>query len=544
MKKYAAIIGILVCALLPTRAEAERFAGEDSLVARLPSHRVSEYLELTVLMNPLQMRQYLMLSTERERSRWMKRFWAELDPTPASEKNERRVEHEKRIAVAREYFPSRGAPGWDDRGEAIVRWGLPSSRMKTRGDVTLNGVTPPGEVWYYHRFAMVVTFKDFTLTEHYTFSNGAMEHPLASLDEIRKIARSSELSRSTERRKLEPVQFLDPQEFKNVLNNADKSEIDYWNDMYIHSEILRQSAMNDVINGFECEKVKAGQVAGNFDRFLSEMPVVHQCDIDQNTLPLHFDIASFKGQGGALRTEVSFEVPANELAFAPAGGGSAAVVEFAVVAMNYDFKSVARGNDRITPSLPGVAAAPATLLPGQVVLSLEPGYYRIGIEAFDTISKKRAAAVKTVRLAGCDGSPALSDIQFASGLDEAAANTRFVKNGLLVVPHPCRAYRIPFPLHFYFEIYGLDADAEGRVFYRIEYRIVPLEKKRWGPVLIETPMTISSSFETSGYGSTQPQRLSIATDELWEGPFRLDVTVTDRRSFRTAARSEDFSILK
>ena len=118
MKKYATIVGILACAFLSVRAAAESFAGEDSLVAALPSQRVSEYLELKILLNPLQMRQYLMLSTERERSRWIRRFWAELDPTPASDENERRIEHEKRIAVAREYFPSRGAPGWDDRGEA------------------------------------------------------------------------------------------------------------------------------------------------------------------------------------------------------------------------------------------------------------------------------------------------------------------------------------------------------------------------------------------------------------------------------------------
>ena len=63
------------------------------------------------------------------------------------------------------------------------------------------------------------------------------------------------------------------------------------------------------------------------------------------------------------------------------------------------------------------------------------------------------------------------------------------------------------------------------------------------PVLQDVP-AISSAFETSGYGRMQPQRLSIATDELWEGPFRLDVTVTDRRTFRTATRSAQFSILK
>ncbi|MCX5753915.1 MAG: GWxTD domain-containing protein, partial [Candidatus Krumholzibacteria bacterium] len=314
MKKLATILGILVCALLPVRAAAENFAGEDSLVAKLPSQRLSEYLELKILMNPLQMRQYLMLSTERERSRWIRRFWAELDPTPASVENERRVEHDKRIALAREYFRSRGAPGWDDRGEAIIRWGLPSCRMKMRGDVTLNGVAPPGEVWYYHRYAMVVDFKDFTLTGHYSFSSGAMEHPIASLDEIRRIARSSELSRSTERGKLEPIEFLDPQEFKNVLNNTDPSEIDYWKDKYILSDVMRQSAMKDVINGFECDNMKMEIAAGNFDRFLSELPIVHQCDIDENTLPLHFDVASFKGAGRAVRAEVSFEVPASEIA--------------------------------------------------------------------------------------------------------------------------------------------------------------------------------------------------------------------------------------
>ena len=69
-------------------------------------------------MNPLQMRQYLMLSTDRERSRWIRRFWVELDPTPTSDENE--APHRstsKRIEMARELFRSRGAPGWDDRGE-------------------------------------------------------------------------------------------------------------------------------------------------------------------------------------------------------------------------------------------------------------------------------------------------------------------------------------------------------------------------------------------------------------------------------------------
>ncbi|MDD4858432.1 MAG: hypothetical protein PHD74_10080, partial [Candidatus Krumholzibacteria bacterium] len=187
---------------------------------------------------------------------------------------------------------------------------------------------------------------------------------------------------------------------------------------------------------------------------------------------------------------------------------------------------------------------PRLLIPGQVVLPLEPGCYRIGFEAYDRKAGRSAAATQTVRIDPLAGSPAISDIQFASGIRDGGENARFSKGDLQVVPHPQRGYRIPAPVNCYFEVYGLDTDKDGKAFYRIEYKIVPLEKRRWGPVLKEVPTTISSEFETSGLGAAQAQRISIATDELWKGPFRLDVTVTDRRTFRSAGRSAEFSIIE
>jgi hypothetical protein len=167
----------------------------------------------------------------------------------------------------------------------------------------------------------------------------------------------------------------------------------------------------------------------------------------------------------------------------------------------------------------------------------------MGLEAYDNYTKRRASFKKEIEVAPLNGSPDISDIQFASSIRDAEPGSRFAKGNLQVVPHPIRAYRIPFPISFYFEIYGLDADEDGKALYRVEYRIVPLEKRRWGPVLQDVP-AISSSFETSGYGATQPQRLSIATDELWQGPFRLEVSVTDLRTRRTAERSATFSIVE
>jgi len=205
---------------------------------------------------------------------------------------------------------------------------------------------------------------------------------------------------------------------------------------------------------------------------------------------------------------------------------------------------VASAVDTVEPTMTGDKFTGPSLLPGQVILALEPGYYRIGLEAEDRISKRRAEYRTNIELTPFTASPAVSDIQFASSIRETQENRRFVKGNLQVVPHPVHAYRLPFPLSLYFEIYGLDTDREGLAYYRVEYKIVPFEKRRKGPILVEVPSVISSSFETSGYGSTQPQRISVAPENLWEGSFRFIVTVTDRRTFRTATKSEDFSILK
>ncbi|MCK4236203.1 MAG: hypothetical protein KAX38_03725, partial [Candidatus Krumholzibacteria bacterium] len=140
-------------------------------------------------------------------------------------------------------------------------------------------------------------------------------------------------------------------------------------------------------------------------------------------------------------------------------------------------------------------------------------------------------------------SPAISDIQFASSIEETEENLKFVKGNLQVVPYPLHIYRIPFPLLLYFEIYGLDTDNKGLAFYTVEYSIVPLKKRRKGPVLEDIPPAIISRFEATSYGPRQAQRISIATENLWEGPFKLIVSVMDRRTLKESKKTANFSIL-
>ena len=73
---------------------------------------------------------------------------------------------------------------------------------------------------------------------------------------------------------------------------------------------------------------------------------------------------------------------------------------------------------------------------------------------------------------------------------------------------------------------------------------MPVSKKKKGLTLEEMETAVESKFEASGFGSSQPQRLEIATGNLWEGSFRLIITVMDRRTRKSVKKIANFSILE
>ena len=181
-------------------------------------------------------------------------------------------------------------------------------------------------------------------------------------------------------------------------------------------------------------------------------------------------------------------------------------------------------------------------LPGQIRLTLEPGYYRFGLETIDKNSGSRGVFRTNKRLT-CGDDLCLSDIQFARNIFEGDQNSRYRKGDLIVVPYPLHLYKKSFPIAFYFEIYGLDVDKKDFGFYSVEYTVTPTEKKRWGLVYVDQETGISAGFKASGFGSQQPMRLEINTDNLWSGRFMLTVRVTDRRTRKSTEQTGSFAIV-
>jgi len=104
---------------------------------------------------------------------------------------------------------------------------------------------------------------------------------------------------------------------------------------------------------------------------------------------------------------------------------------------------------------------------------------------------------------------------------------------------------MPDPVKFYFEIYGLDVDNEDFAFWEVEYSVEPKKgKKRDGLGYKDVSTDLSAKFSTSGFGSNQTERIELATENLWEGSFRITVRVMDRRTRKSVERIAYFSILE
>ncbi|HEY5132618.1 MAG TPA: GWxTD domain-containing protein, partial [Candidatus Krumholzibacteriaceae bacterium] len=129
MKTSFIILAIFASVLFAATATLHASPGEKRLVARLPAEELRDYYGLQYILSDSQKIEYLSLASGSKRALWLDRFWIAVDPTPATKANEARMEHAQRVAAARQLFGRADPPGWDDRGEVMIRFGTPSLRM-------------------------------------------------------------------------------------------------------------------------------------------------------------------------------------------------------------------------------------------------------------------------------------------------------------------------------------------------------------------------------------------------------------------------------
>jgi GWxTD domain-containing protein len=507
---------------------------------------------LQYLLNPYQMRHFLSLGSEKQRIRWIELFWKQRDPTPTTDENEMEREHNIRVKLARQFYRSKKWPGWDKRGEVFIRYGPPDYRGKMWGEVTVNrGMSPPREIWYYRGHNMVIAFENFGLTGEYIYAIdplGSVARMSPEFAEFLVYETNESIGSKIPPQYLEyfaaapyapPPDFVNPQQVGEFLAGRERVVADDIDAVMDPDRV--EMLPKDV--GAIFQREQADKIANNFEITLEETPSSYPFNFEQKALPFYFGVDQFKAGDETNRVDVNIEVPVS------GSSGSTAFEETyhaEIVVWNSEYEELNRKEKNIVVrSAPDVASF-ANLLPTQIPLSLQGGYYRVGIRVRGEKSGRSSSYRTTFECDPFGGRFSISDIVFARRIVEATRPSIFTRGALEVVPHPLRAYSLTFPVPIYFEIYNLTPDLQGVASYSIEYKVVPhsARKQNFFDRFGQSSPVVSSSFKSSSLGRDDVQHITLNVQNLRKGSYDLLVTVTDDYSGVVAYRKGTFSLVE
>jgi GWxTD domain-containing protein len=523
-------------------------------LARLEPRMQRQVASLQYLMNPYQLRQFFRLTGDDARLQWIQRFWAAQDPTPTTPKNEMKIEHYLRADIARADFARAQWPGWDTRGEVLIRYGFPDYRGKIEAEVTARKVHAPGELWYYRRHQMIVQFRDESLQGHYTYALT----PLGDAQDI-----SSELAEFLIYDTKESIQEQIPPQYLDFYRDAEVNETGVeWGpvrEALIGLEPQRflrprlggtTEGMDEIVDPdwarslpdnpavvFDRDQVK--ELASNFEGVLEDTPSSYPFNFAKTAFPFYFGVEQFRGGEGVIRAEVNLEFLVK-----PVEGAAERTYVADVTVFDEGYRVVDQQTREL--KLPLSVSSAARLVPAQIVFSLPRRYYRVAVSMEDRDQKLSSAYKTTLSTRNFDHELAISDVLFAQKIAAVETTSPFARGALEVIPHPIRRYAVGSPVPVYFEVYNLGLDQGGVTDYEVEYRVVPHSPEKRGALdrFRDEPTVFASRFKGSGYSANQPLHLTIQSANLKPGLYDFMVRIKDEYWQSIELRQATFRIVE
>jgi GWxTD domain-containing protein len=550
IRRLLAAVLAVVLFPAPGVSRAPRHAVSREEAARLAPAARETLAGLQYLLNAQQIRQYASLPSDEARAKWADDFWLLNDPTPATPQNEMRTEHLVRVGLSREYFRSAAWPGWDRRGEVFIRYGAPDFRGKIWGEVTVKKFYPPGELWYYRRHDMLVSFEQSGKGNEYIYAVeplGAAESITPDLAEFLLYDTNESLADKIPQDLLEFYEAPVTDDRYRTLGETQK-EAEYLmskprdlpeNIDAIMDPNLAYELPRDISAAFDKERIQ--EVANNFEATVEDTPASYPFNFNRKELPFFFGVDQFRGGEGTNRVDVQIEVPVS----VEKGDTLEETFRADVVIWDADLAEVARKQREIVVRAAPGDAVWANLIPTQTAFSLGPGYYRLAVSVRGEKSGRESTYRTSFSTERFGSRLAVSDILFSRRIAPAENASIFTRGALEVIPHPYRAYSRTFAIPLYFEIYNLALDARGVSSYSIEYAIIRQSPKKQD--FLErfrgSPAEVASRFESSSQGDNDTQHILVRADKLAKGTYEILVTVKDNLANEVAYRKGTFSII-
>jgi GWxTD domain-containing protein len=434
------------------------------------SYEEGDLDHLRIFLSESEIQAYPSLSRDL-RHEMFRTIWASLDPTPTTDRNERKEEHYRRLAYARKAFLRKASPAWDRRGDLLIRYGSPFTRNIISANIEEGSVIPPREIW--------------------TYLWPKMEFHVADL--------------------LATGDFQD--DFRWMPSN--RPGMGHGGPVDVGVTISRE--LDEPWAVAQAEKFHQERLLGQGFHALREEAQAYLHDFGGRNLDYVFDVMNFAAPSAAkTMVEIGLLFRAADLAFT----GKTAELDVEVVAKTMDYREVSRASHTVRQSRP--SSSFHGLMADEISLELPPGDYRLALQVrdaksgnigiFTTQSKVREFSADRLQL---------SDVQLASTVEGGKGGQRFSKGDVLVVPHPGGVFPQGSAVGLYFEVYGLTVPREGEASFTITFTVTSKEAKT------DDRPSISISNEGASRDRNIQKYLSFNTSNMEPGLYEVEVSVED-----------------
>ncbi len=513
------------------------------------------------------------------------KYWASRDPAPATDGNERKLEHYRRVAYSLEHFGKDRFP-WDVRGDVYVRYGRPahvSSSENIRFETDTKAIRIKERIALHAGDALSHMLR---VRNSETTSYGGRDGDLGEAsvlgpvsENLREMEEAGVTRDATGGYRAIPLSDGSG-DLSGKLRMT--SSILGWPVYPVSGKVWEYWIYTDVGPGMEITFTRTlGQTSFKFadmpsgkgghsrhlytwqrmnpklklDHVGRRVPTLYRPTFATGPLAYFFDSAGFKGAQEASNLEVYYGIPLWELSFPPGFDGKPTARLKNGVALYNDANERVLRRDGEFELFSDVAADTArrAYAPEMFRVSAPPGRYRMSVQVIDTATGRSQVYEQQVVLPSfARGYLRLSGIQMAASI-QPAKDDRFRKGDIQVVPNPTRTYERGQSVFIYYEVYNLKRDEFGATRYRVSYEMRSALSESVGARIrsgigkllnVRQHDQASISIEYAHIGNREDDQGYVELDMAASDPGEkfLRVTVTDEVSEQTTTGTTRLTI--
>ncbi|MBM3321273.1 MAG: GWxTD domain-containing protein [Candidatus Eisenbacteria bacterium] len=442
---------------------------------------------------------YEFLADDRKAA-FRRKHWGRLDPTPASEENEREMEHQRRVVEAIDRFRDRsGRFVWDDRAKAWIRFGRPAGIEFLRGALEGDTFVPPREAWRYD--GALFWFEDRELSGAYRFGDGEGALP-ATADTRRRVETGEGFA-------------------WDVMGEEDPA-----------------AARARALAAFSLDSTGVGIRTREGLEWWERVPERNEHASPPSELVLEPSVSVFGRPDSLSSVLIGVGIPAGPLGRAREvdSGRSSMRIEMRTALRDSTFSVAATGRKEIILDVAPGVEPPLRLVAVDSLVS-EPGPYRLAIAVEDLAGGGGGVFEADIDVPDfTDGSMRMSDLLFAE-----KATTDFRQKGPVrrgdyrIDPRPDRAFRKGERVYVYFELHGVKPDRDGRFYTEIVFSLssesgAPFSARFGGTEKGRLSEGSAAEIGNVSRASSSVHAIAIETSGLSPGAYALVIEARDLSS--------------